>query len=52
MTGAHRHAEFAVGLEAADARSVAGARIDHHERALLRVDDHAFRRLELAPAHN
>ena len=46
MAGAHRHAEFAVGLEAADARAVAGARVDHHERAFLRVDHDAFRRLD------
>ncbi len=46
MAGAHRHAEFAVGLEAADARAVAGARVDHHERAFLRVDDHPCRRLD------
>ena len=32
-----RDADLAVDLEAADARAVAGARIDHHERALLRV---------------
>jgi len=46
MTGAHRHAQFAVGLEAADPRPVPGARIDHHERALFRVDHHACRRLD------
>ena len=33
MNGAHRHPQFAVGLEAADPWAVSGARIDHHERA-------------------
>ena len=46
MAGAHRHAQFAVGLEAADARSVASARVHHHERAFFRVDYDAFRRLD------
>ena len=46
MTGAHRHAELAVGLEAADAGTVAGARVDHDEGTLARVDDHAGRRLD------
>ena len=45
MAGMHGHADFAVGLEAADARPVPGARIDHHERPLQRIE-HA----RLAPA--
>ena len=39
MPGAHGHAEFAVGLEAADPRSVPGAWIDDHEGAFFWVDD-------------
>ena len=46
MAGAHRHAQLAVGLEAADARPVPGARIDHHERPLLRIDRDPGRRLD------
>ena len=46
MTGAHRHAQFAVGLEAADAGTVAGTRVDHDEGTLALVDDHAGRRLD------
>ena len=46
MAGMHGHADFAVGLEAADARPVPGARIDHHERPLHRIDHHALRRLD------
>jgi len=38
MAGAQRDADLAIGLEAADARSVAGARIDDDEGALQRVD--------------
>ena len=38
MAGLHGHADLAVGLEAADAGAVSGARIDHHERALQRID--------------
>ena len=38
MPGLHRHADLAVGLEAADPGAVAGARIDDHERPLPRVD--------------
>ena len=34
VAGGQRHADLAVQLEAADARAVAGARVDHHERAL------------------
>ena len=37
MAGLHRHADLAVGLEAADARPVAGARIDDDEGALARI---------------
>ncbi|MCY1523149.1 hypothetical protein D9M68_580370 [compost metagenome] len=37
VPGAQRDADLAVGLEAADARAVAGARVDHHEGALGRV---------------
>ena len=33
MPGLERDADLAVGLEAADAGAVPGARIDHHERA-------------------
>ena len=32
MAGSHRHADLAVGLEAADAGAVPGTRIDDHER--------------------
>ena len=46
VAGAHGHAQFAVGLEAADAGAVAGTRIDHHEGALARIDGHALRRLD------
>ena len=38
MTGLHRRTDLAVGLEATDARAVAGARVDHDEGALGRVD--------------
>ena len=41
---AERHADLAVGLEAADARAVAGARIDDHVGALPLEDLDAFRR--------
>ena len=34
MAGAHGDADLAVGLEAADARPVAGARVDDDERPL------------------
>ena len=43
MAGRHRHADLAVGLEAADPRAVAGARIDDHERPLALVDRDALR---------
>ena len=46
VAGTHRHAELAVGLEAADSRPVPGARIDHHERALQRIDRHPGRRID------
>ena len=41
MPGGQRGADFAVGLEAADARAVAGARIDDDEGALGGVGGHA-----------
>ena len=44
MAGLHRHADLAVRLEAADPRAVAGAGIDHHERASLEIDLHSARR--------
>ena len=44
MAGPQRHADLAVGLEAADAGPVPGPRVDHHERPLLRVDLDAFGR--------
>jgi hypothetical protein len=37
MAGLHRDADLAVGLEAADAGTVARARIDNDEGPLLRV---------------
>ncbi len=40
----HRHADFAVGLETADARPVAGSRIDDDKGALERIDHDARRR--------
>ena len=46
MAGLHRDADLAVGLEAADARTVAGARVDHDERPAGRVDLDAARRLD------
>lgn len=44
VAGADRHADLAVGLHAADARPVAGARIDHDDRRLQRIDHGAARR--------
>ena len=44
MAGGHRDADLAVGLEAADAGAVAGARVDHHERPLALLDRDAGRR--------
>ena len=41
MAGLHRHADLAVGLEAADSRAVARTRIDHHERTALVINLHA-----------
>ena len=38
VAGAQRHADLALLLEAADAGAVAGARIDHHEGLLRRVE--------------
>ena len=38
VAGPQRHADLAVGLEAADAGPVAGARVDDHEGPLPRVD--------------
>ena len=44
MAGLERHADFAVGLEAADARTMSGARVDNNERPPLRIDFDACRR--------
>ena len=44
MAGLQGHADFAVGLEAADARTVPGARIDDHERPASHVDFDALGR--------
>ena len=44
MPGLHRDADLAVGLEAADARAVAGARVDDDERPLPGVDLHPLGR--------
>ena len=41
---AERHADFALGLHAADPRAVAGARIDHDDRRLQRIDRRVSRR--------
>ncbi|MNV14532.1 hypothetical protein D3C71_1052190 [compost metagenome] len=41
-----RHADLAFRLEAADARTVSGARVHHQEGALDRVGFHAFGRLD------
>ena len=38
VAGAQRDADLALLLEAADAGAVAGARVDDHERPLLRVE--------------
>ena len=46
MPGRERHADLALLLHAADARPVAGARIDDDERRLCRVRVHAFRRAD------
>ncbi len=44
---AQRDADLRVVLEAADARAVAGARVDDHVGTALRIDGHAFRRRDL-----
>ena len=44
MAGRQRDADLAVLLHAADAGAVAGARVDHDERSLCRVDRGAGRR--------
>ena len=46
MPGLHGDADLAFGLEAADARTVAGARIDNDERPQCLVDLHARGRLD------
>ena len=40
VAGAQRHADFALGLHAADPGSVAGARVDDDDRRLRRIDCH------------
>ena len=42
MAGAQGDADLAVGFEAADAGPVPGARVDDHERPLLRIDRHVL----------
>ena len=44
MTGFHRHADFAVGLEAADSRPVTRTRIDHDKRPTLVINLHSLGR--------
>ena len=44
VAGLHGHADFAVGLEAADTRTVPGARIDDHKRPARWIDFDAFGR--------
>ena len=44
VAGLKRHADFALGLEPADAGPVTGTRIDDDERPLLLIDLDAFRR--------
>src|SRR3974377_1735833 len=44
MSGLEHNTDLAVGLEAADAGTMAGARIDHDERPARRIDDYALRR--------
>ena len=44
MAGLEGDADLAVGLEAADARAVPGARIDDDERTPRRIDLNALRR--------
>ncbi len=43
MAGGERHTHFGIFLGAADARAVAGARVDDDERPLGVVDDDALR---------
>ena len=63
MAGFERNADFAVGLESANARTVTGARIDDDERPQLRIDVDAvgrddphksviYRPLKLTAVHN
>ena len=63
MAGLEGHADFALRLEAADARAVAGARIDDDEWPLLVIDSDTLRRRDagenvvhrarqLAPVHD
>ena len=44
VAGAQRHADFALGLHAADPGSVAGARVDDDDRRLHGIDRHVRRR--------
>ena len=44
VAGAQRHADFAVGLHAADSGTVPGARVDDDDRRLRRIDRHVRRR--------
>jgi hypothetical protein len=44
MTRFHRDADFAVRLEAADSRTMPGARIDHDERPPVEIDFDVFGR--------
>ena len=44
MAGVEGVADLALRLEAADARPLAGARIDHHDRPFARIGRHARRR--------
>ena len=46
MAGAHGHTCLAVGLEAAYARPMAGARIDNDEWTFLHIDDKFRRRFD------
>ena len=63
MAFVQRHADLRIVLEAADAGTVAAARVDDHVRAALGIDRHALRRndaqqrvvdrtLERAPVHH
>ena len=52
VAGAHGDADLAVGLEAADARPVAGARVDDDERPLALIDGDAGGRDDPRPAHS